>query len=281
MTSLAFLFVIISAFIHAFWNFSTKRVSGNISVLYIALWIACIVSIPFAVGISLSGIDILPAVPFILATGIIHAIYFFALSEAYNHGDISVVYPIARGSGVAGTALCANLLLNESISSVGCIGILFICFGTILIGFKGSYKKENYKDIFFALIVGLCIVGYSLIDKQAVGIINPVVYIFSMFLVATILLTPYILIKKRNELLRTWRKYKKFSIIIGIGSIGTYLIILFAFRLANVSYVVAARESSVAIGAIAGFIILNEKSTLRKIVGIFIIILGLIMVKIA
>jgi drug/metabolite transporter (DMT)-like permease len=281
MPLLAFLLVIISAALHALWNFATKKVSGNLTVLYVGLWFACIVCLPFVVTLSWSDLAITSAYPFILATGIIHAIYFFVLSKAYEHGDISVVYPIARGTGVAGTALAAYAVLQEDVSLLGSIGILLVFIGTILIGLKDSHQQNHYRGLFFALFVGLMIMNYSVIDKLAVGIISPIVYIFSMFLLSAISLTPYILIRKRGDLLHAWQKLRRFSLIIGLGSMGTYLIILFTFRLANVSYVVAAREIGVVIGALLGVRFLNERSTPKKIAGISCIVLGLVMIKIA
>ena len=97
MIALAFLLVLLSAVLHALWNYATKKVSGNLSVLYIGLILACGIFAPVLLLFPSSKILVVPAYPFVLATGMIHALYFYLLSKAYSHGSISTVYPIARG----------------------------------------------------------------------------------------------------------------------------------------------------------------------------------------
>jgi uncharacterized membrane protein len=240
--------------------------------------LATIVNIPFLFFLSPEQIFVTKAWPFILATGIIHAVYFFALAKAYEYGDISVVYPISRGSGIAGTAIIAYLLLQEKISSVGTVGILLISLGTLLLGLTNIRQK---RGIFFSLLVAVMIIGYSIVDKLGVGIMHPLGYIFGLVLLTTIFLAPYILINKQQELLSAMKNMKKYSLIIGLGSGGTYLIILFVFQIVQVSYVVAARELAVAIGALLGFIFLQEQFSAQKLLGIMGIVIGMILIKLA
>jgi len=278
MPLLAFLLVILAAALHALWNFAAKKVSGNLSVIWIGLVLATIAIIPFLFFLSPEQIFITKAWPFILATGIIHAVYFFAVAKAYEHGDISIVYPIARGSGIAGTAIIACLLLQEKISPVGTVGILLISLGTLLLGLTNIRQK---RGIFFALLVAVMIIGYSIVDKLGVGIIHPLGYIFGLVLLTTFFLAPYMLINRRGELLSAMKNMKKYSLIIGLGSGGTYLIILFVFQMAQVSYVVAARELAVAIGALLGILFFKEQSTAQKIICITGIVIGMILIKLA
>lgn len=279
MSVLAFTMVVLSAFLHASWNFATKRVSGDISVLYIGLCAASLLSLPVVLFFLYSDGISLRSLFFILGTGAIHAVYFFALSRAYHYGDISVVYPIARGSGVAGTAVAASLLLQENVSSVGAGGIFLIVAGTILVGLRFSSQRDHYRGVSFAMLVGLMIVCYSILDKLAVQETNPVVYIFGMFLVTAFIVSPYLLTRCRKEIAHAWRNYRRYSFIIGIGSMATYLIILFTFRFAHVSYVVAAREIAVAIGALFGFALLKEAISMRKVIGIAAIVAGLVILR--
>ena len=278
MPLLAFLLIILAAALHALWNFAAKKASGNLSVIWIGLAMATIAIIPFLFLLSPDQIFVLEAWPFILATGIIHAVYFFAVAKAYEHGDISIVYPIARGSGIAGTTIIACLLLQEEISSVGTVGISLISLGTLLLGLTNIRQKHG---ILFSLLVAITIIGYSIVDKLGVGIIHPFGYIFGLVLLTTFFLAPYILMNKQQELLSALKNMKKYSLIIGLGSGGTYLIILFVFQMAQVSYVVAARELAVAIGALLGFIFLKEQFTAQKLLGIMGIVIGMILIKMA
>ncbi|MEW5815518.1 MAG: SMR family transporter [Spirochaetota bacterium] len=276
----AFLLVILAALIHATWNFTTKKTSGNFGVLYLGLLFSCFAFLPLLFFLPVSEILNSKAYPYFFATGTIHAIYFFALAKAYEHGDISVVYPIARGSGIAGTAVAAALFLHENLTFPGVVGISAIVAGTILIGFKKAKQKDHSKELFFAFVVGAAITGYSITDKLGVGTINPLAYIVGLALVTTAVLTPYAIHKKRKEISEAWKKSKKESCIIGIGSLGTYIIILFVYKIVQVSYVVALRELAVAFGTLFGFIFLKEQFTRSKIIGIICIVSGMIIIKI-
>lgn len=278
MPTTAFILVILSAALHALWNFATKKVSGDISVIWIGLVMGCIALLPFIFFIPPDQIALDKVYPYIIATGVVHAVYVFALSKAYEHGEISVVYPISRGIGIAGIAIAALLFLQENISATGAAGIIAIGAGIFLLGLKNGHQK---RGIFFALLVGLTIIGYSIIDKFAVGVGHPLFYIFGFTVLFTLLLAPYVIVKKRKELLAAWKNKKKYSLIIGVGSVSTYLTILFVYQIAQVSYVVAARELAVAIGAILGFIFLKEKITTKKVIGIMTIVTGIILIKLA
>jgi len=278
MPTIAFLLVILAAALHALWNFLTKKTAGDLATIWNGMVMVCIVFTPFMFFLAPEVVAFSKVYPHIIASGVIHAFYFFYLAKAYEHGEISVVYPIARGTGIAGTAIAASLLLRENISLPGTSGIIVVCTGIFLLGYKNGRHKHGIK---FALVVGVMIVSYSIVDKLAVGISHPLFYIYGCTVLFTLLLAPHVMIRKRRELSEAWKSRKKYSITIGLGSVSTYLIILFVFRIAQVSYVVAAREFAVAIGAILGFIFLKEKLTIRKAIGIAAIVAGMILIKMA
>ncbi len=123
MSTSVFALVMLSAVCHASWNFAARKVKGNYPVLWLSYILACVLMLPFAI-IAICRIGIGRALDphtmvCILATGAWHALYFHFLSHAYQKGEISVVYPIARGSGVALTALGASVLLDETITLPG------------------------------------------------------------------------------------------------------------------------------------------------------------------
>jgi multidrug transporter EmrE-like cation transporter len=159
MPLFAFLLIIIAAALHALWNFAAKKASGNLSVIWFGLAIATVAVIPFLFLLSPNQIFALNAWPFILATGIIHAFYFLFLAKAYEHGDISVVYPISRGSSVAGTAITAYFLLQEKISLPGAFGTIFISVGILLLGFNNTRQK---RGIAYSMVVALLIIRLSI-----------------------------------------------------------------------------------------------------------------------
>lgn len=276
-----FVLVLIAAFLHALWNFAARKASGNLAVMWLGLVIASIICLPLALGIWPSMESIRSALPNMLATGIIHSLYFWLLSKSYKEGEISFVYPIARGTGVAGTSIGAPIFINEGISSLGTAGIVAITFGIITLGLDRSDSKKQFNSGILALLVGCTIVGYSLVDKVGVGQIHPVFYIFSMFVLTVLFLLPHILLNHRKTCVDAWKNMKRYILLIGPGSMGTYLIILFAFQSGKVSYIVAAREFAVVIGATLGITFLGEKLTWNKCLGIPAITLGLVLVKLA
>jgi uncharacterized membrane protein len=215
----------------------------------------------------------------ILATGAIHVAYFWLIAKAYQSGDISLVYPVARGSGVAGTALLATIWLRESLALIGIVGIVIIGLGTALLGAGQRGHREGLTAYLYALAVGLTIAMYSVVDKLGVSMVHPIVYISSMFTLAALGLLPYMAWRRRPECRQALDQRKIFIGIIGVGSIGTYLMILFAYRLGPVSYIVAVREFAVVIGALLGCMFLRERMTLRKVAGMAAIVGGIILVK--
>jgi uncharacterized membrane protein len=276
-----FLLVIAAALIHALWNLATKRVSGNLGIITIGLCAASLASLPFAMYYIFQYGVPLTALYYICATGVIHAFYFYYVGKSYEVGDISTVYPVARGIGVAGTGIVAAAVLGERISLPGCAGIIFVCLGILGIGIHKPNELAKRKSLKYALAVGITIIAYSCLDKVGTGLVHPVPYIWGMFTIAAVLLTAVVAAKYRDELIYSLRTQARYGIAIGLGSISTYLIILFAFRHGAVSYIVAVREFSVAIGAVMGFIFFKEQMTVIKVIGIAAITLGLILIKVA
>jgi len=207
MSTAVFLLVLGSAFCHAGWNFAARKISGNLVVLWVSLWVACVFLLPVFVGVLLKlGFTqtLKPnGIPYIIATGLIHAGYFMLLGISYKHGEISVVYPIARGSGVGLTAIFANLLYAEKISFLGALGIALISLSILSMGFSSTHSASKIKPLTAALCLGITISGYSLVDKSGVEYIHPVIYIWFLFFITALVLMPFILWKYHNRYLRS------------------------------------------------------------------------------
>lgn len=281
MNLFVFLLVLLSAFTHALWNFFAKKASGNFPVLWNGLWIANLVLLPYSLSTIIDSGFPLSAMPFMLGSGIAHAFYFLTLARAYEKTDISIAYPVARGVGVGGTTLAAVWLLGEVVSVKGAAGILLICIGVLTIGLVGRKITSGLQHMSWPLLVGLCTVSYSVLDKVGVFHAHPVVYINLSTMVAAALLSPYVFLRSKHKIGLAWATKWKMSALIGLGVTGTYLLILFAFRLEQASYIVAVREFSVVVGALMGILFLTERLTLPKILGIATIACGLILVRLA
>ncbi len=276
-----FLLVLGSAVLHASWNVVARKVSGHPVAVWAGLWVASIVLTPliwhrFHSGTAWDGV-FSPSLAYPVASGLIHAAYFALLAYAYEQGAISLVYPVARGSGVALIGGLAFLFFHEDISVIGASGILLISAG--IFSMAKDRAHDTVKGFPLALGVGVSIAAYSLVDNHGVKLIDPVLYIWITWTLAAGLLTPFVLLRFGGKILSFIRHYFRESVVIGGGSVGAYLMILFAFLYAPVSYVAAVRELAIVLGAGAGIVFLGEEVTKRKALGIAGILLGVILVK--
>jgi len=276
-----FSLVIFSSFIHAFWNFISKKVSGNLPITLLGLWMANLTLLPFSLFIIYEqGFD-MRGLKFVLITAAAHVLYYLFLNMSYKHGDISSVYPISRGTGIAGTAVTAYLLLGEKFSAFGTAGIIFIFLGILSISLRKKLLKADLLGIIFALALGATIVIYSINDKQGVSYINAIVYLNFKDLAALSVMSPFIFRKGLPQIKEILKENWKSCAVIGYGAIGSYLLILYAFTMANVGYISALREFSIVIASILGFLLLKEKVTVGKITGIILVTAGLVCIKLS
>ena len=282
MTLSVFLAVLVSTVMHALWNFAARRVRGNLVVIWAGLCIAslCCLPVVFLRG-ALARPVLAQSAPFMIATGVIHAFYFALLALCYRKGEISIVYPVARGTGVAGAALMAIALLGESLSLYGGLAVILICSGTIVLGLSDRSRSGSIGTSLKAVLVGASIAAYSVVDKLGIERADPVLYIFSLFFIAAVVLAPLVLLRNKGKVVKELKGSVRFAAIIGLGSMATYMIILFSFRLERMSYIVATREFAVVIGSILGITLLKEPLNIKKGVGIAAITAGLIFIKLA
>ena len=281
MNIYVFFLVMFAAFTHASWNFFSKKVSGNLKVIVLGLWFVNLSMLPFSVyHIIKFGIN--PHIfYFALITGSSHILYYWSLVSGYRNGDISTVYPIARGLAVSGTAVCAFLFLKEDINFKGGIGVAVIVFGVLVLSLHKKISLSDLKAMKYALLVGIAVIFYSVFDKVAVAYAHPVVYMNMKDLYAISIMSPFVFRRGWQDIEETLKKSWKYSALIGYGSFGTYLLILFAFTLERAGYVSAVREFSIVIGSVFGFVFLKEKITVNKTAGILFILAGLVFIKIA
>lgn len=279
MTLTAFLLAVLAAILHACWNLAAKQASGNLGVLWLGLCFAGLLLLPV---VWLSALPVDPAgLPYILATALIHTAYFGLLAAAYRHGEMSVVYPLARGSGVASTALVAALVLGEPVSAIGAAGIGFVSAGIFLLGLREVVHRGTAHACLPALLVGLTIVGYSIVDKLGVGLVHPLVYLTGLVTGAALFLAPYVLLRCRDECCDAWVNRKLLSAGVGLGVVATYLLVLFAFQMGSVSYVVVVRELSIVVVAVLSVAVLREPLTLPRCLSTAAIVVGVVLVKLA
>jgi len=284
MNGTALVIVLASAFLHAGWNYLLKKSDRKIVFIWWFLLVSAVIYLPMLLYFLPES-----AIPpggwlCIVASGLIHGAYFWFMGGAYQRGDLSLVYPLARGSGPLFVPMLAVLLLGEEIAPLGGIGILFIIGGIYcvhLCSFSRSAFLEPFRALrggasLWALSTGLAIAFYSLVDKVGVGLVYPPVYIYIMMLITWLTLTPWVLIRERHGLKAEWRRHKGAIAAVGFLSGFTYLMILFALTISKVSYVAAVREVSIVLSAYLGIVCLGEKHGRQKLLGAILIALGVI-----
>jgi drug/metabolite transporter (DMT)-like permease len=188
------------------------------------------------------------------------------------------------------TALLSTLILKETISGIGIIGIIAVLIGVFFFALnKGTSPKmiwESLKAQKLALIKGFTIVGYTLVDRVGAKYANPLVYFNFKEIVAMTLLIPILAhggTLTFSHMKEVFRKDGKSALAIGFGIICSYVIVLIIYNVfaeAKASYVTVIRESAVVFGALLGFIFLREKATPNKLAGILTIVLGVILIKV-
>ena len=286
MSGLALGIVVVAAFLHASWNYLAKKSRNKLAFIWWAILFSVILFFPMfiyywpSVTISSTGWVC------IVATGVLHAFYFWFVGKAYEHGDLSLVYPLSRGSGPLLVPILAVLLMNEQLSISGIIGIALVILGIFVIHLR-SFSIESFLEPFralhggaslWALCTGGTIAGYSLVDKIGVIHVHPPVYIYLMFVISLLLLSPYIFVKERVDLRKEWNINKMQIIIVGFLDLFTYLMILFALQISKVSYVAAAREVSIVFSALLGIMLLQEKHAPQKLAGAVLISMGVVLI---
>lgn len=282
MTATALSLVLVAAFLHAFWNYLAKKSSNKIAFIWWFILSAVILYFPmflyFYTGMKISA----AGWACIFATGILHTFYFFFVGSSYERGDLSVVYPLARGFGPFWVPILAVVILREQLSLPGVIGIAFVVAGIYAIHLKSFSFKTLFEPFtairsapsIWALLTGCTIAAYSLVDKVGVKSVHPAVYIYFIFLIPLIFLTPYVLIKERKALKPEWHINKGSIMVVGFLVAFTYLLVLFAMQTSNVSYVVPVREVSIVFSALFGIIWLEEGHRQPRLIGAFLIALG-------
>jgi drug/metabolite transporter (DMT)-like permease len=281
MEAQAILLLVVSAAIHATWNFLAK---GSLDK-QVFLWLSLVaISVAFFVPFWLFASPISPVGwAFILLSGTVETAYFFLLGGAYQRGDLSIVYPVVRGSSPLFVTLFAYLFLGERVHAGALAGIALVVAGIYTLhvrsidwaGLAAPLASLRERPSQLALLTGLANAGNVVIDKVGIGYTNPVPYLYLVFVVSTLLLAPYMALARRAQVAREWRTNKVTVVLVGIMSIGSYLLVLFVLTTTRVSYASPVREVTVVFGALLGTLALREPFARNKIAGSILIFAGI------
>lgn len=279
MSILTFLLVLTSALLHASWNLIAKKYAGNYSIIYLSFCISSVITVLMAVP-HLSQVQLnMELGLLLLATGVFHAVYGFVLTFTYKNGDISTLYPIVRGSGIAGAVVLSLVVLREVVTTTSAFGVAMVVSGIAVLSYRRNRKATSPKGIFLALVCGSLIMSYTIMDKLLVAELHPIPVLAASQVISALMFLPYVLKSRRAEMRLTLKTRMKPTVTISIIATTSYLIILYVMQIAPVSRIVAVREASVVFGAIAGYALLKEDFSRTRLIGVVFVVIGIILVK--
>ena len=218
---------------------------------------------------------------FAIGSAALEAAYMLTLSLAYKNSDFSLVYPMARGTAPAFLLLWSLLFLHEGLTVWGIIGLVLIISGLILSGTSSLISNwtnlPNLQGIAAALATAFFISVYTFVDGIAVKRGPSLPYGLLMFTLIPVWSTPFVLrIYGWKQVVAEWKIQRGRFLATGFFGVLAYLIALYAYSFAPISYSGAIREVSVVLGALAGWYFLNEKLGSVRLVGAFIIFAGIL-----
>ena len=259
----AFLLVALAALAHATWNFLAKRAAHSKHLIWFSSATEALLFAPFAAWVLMDAWSSLglESVLFLVGTGVLHLLYTESLLRGYRAGDLTVVYPLARGTGPLLSFCGAVLLLHEHPSLLAAAGAVLVTFGILLAsgGFAALRDSQNHAGLFWGIATGCTIAGYTLVDGYSVKtlLISPflVEYAGNLFRVAVLSSGAYrCRASLPPEYAQYWKEASGIALLTPLG----YILVLFAMRLAPISHVAPVREMSMMIGMYFGARFLRE-----------------------
>jgi len=275
----ALVLVLVAALLHAFWNILAKKTGGNRHFIWIGGALVSVLYAPLALWLGWRELPLWGAREwaFVCASGVLHLLYFEVLMKGYRVSELTVVYPVARGTGPLISSVVAVLLLGESLSLHGALGVLAICIGVFVIAGGPALLRATqdparrarvHAGVAWGAATGAFIAGYTVLDGYSVKrlAIAPLLLDFFSNLTRLPFMLP-IALRDRAGAREAWRKYWRHGVVVAAVSPLAYILVLFAVRLAPISHVAPAREVSMLFAALIGGHLLGEGDRLQRVVG--------------
>ncbi|RIK32267.1 MAG: hypothetical protein DCC56_00225 [Anaerolineae bacterium] len=282
MSIFAIAILLVSAILHTAWNLLIKQAEDKYIVTF---WMVTFGGAFAIVALFFTGLPPRGMWIFAVVSVCVEVAYFITLSYAYRDNDFSLVYPVARGAAPAFIALWSLLFLRETLTVGGIAGLALIVVGLMIIGVntltQAHVTRVHFKGVAVALFIAFLISIYSTIDGSAVKNGYAMPYVMTMFTLVPFVISPFIF-RQYN-----WARVKDALVkeplrvpLAGVLGVLAYLMAVFAFSIAPLSYAGAVREVSVVFGALAGWWLLNEKLGGVRVFGAFVIFAGVVLIAI-
>lgn len=280
--------VILAGLIHACWNIVAKKADGDVRFAFFISLFTVLAWLPLGLYLGWQQLAAWDAKAWaaVVASGLIHVLYFIVLLRGYRRADLTVVYPLARGSGPLISSMVAIVLFGEQLSALGFTGIAAVALGVFLIaGGPGIWRGPRDADrrarlhagLFYGLLTGLCIAGYTLVDGYSVKVLqlSPMLLFYMACCVQALLMAGPAL-QDRTLAKLHWHRQWKYALLVGVLSPVSYVMVLYAMQVAPLSHVAPAREVSMLFAALLGGHLLGEGDRLARLTGAACIGLGVV-----
>ncbi len=292
MSALALLLVLTAALVHATWNYFLKKANATRPFWWLVYIITAIITVPALFLYDPDSLkNITPIGWLVIALSApIHVIYGQVLQIGYKKSDYSIVYPTARGTGPLITVLSAVLILGDRPSFWGWIGIILILGAIVLLAMPQKTDKNTQSlrirsGIFWGALTGCFIAGYSFCDawavQQTTGL-TPMSFYFPSIAVRALVFAPFIIMhanwKEESKEILTTPRLQKALAVVTVGSPLAYILVLYAMTMAPLAYVAPSREVGMMIGVVLGGLLLKEKLSTTRLMGVIGMTLGVILV---
>ena len=299
MDTLAILLVVSSAFAHASWNLMVRRATRPAVTTALMAVTSAILVLPLAIYLLIVDMPGLIGWGFIAATIALHIWYFATLGYAYNTGDLSIVYPVARGLGLAIIPILGVFVIGESMSWQAVVGAVSIVTGLVLITISdvdnATIKRtarswllllKNWRVVkrfrqlirpawMLAILTGVVIGIYSVVDAQGVKHVQPALYMFFLQLGGGLgMMVIQSRLEKREAFIDEARRHWKILVVGGLLQFAAYTLVLTALTFSPVSYVGPLREISILVAVGYGAVVLKERVTIVRTAGALFIASG-------
>ncbi len=280
MTTGVFAMVLGAALFHAVWNALVKVNADRlimVAIMMVSQMALALLVVPFV------AFPTPEAWPYIWASTALHTAYFVFLINAYRHGDLSHVYPLARGAAPLIVAVLSVIIVGETLSRQAVLSIVLIALGIMSLTLtRGARGFREPKVIFFALGTGLFIAGYTVVDGLGGRLAASAhSYIFWLNLFDGIPITLLALVLRRDQIVAQVRTSWKLGVLAGLISLLAYWIVIWAMTLAPMALVSAVRETSMVFAVLFGVFFLKERLNLARLASLALTLFGTVMIKLS
>ncbi|MBU0608426.1 MAG: DMT family transporter [Armatimonadetes bacterium] len=288
MNTTALLLVGASAVLHASWNYLAKRAQDQVSFMFLTMATSAVLLVGPLIWLHVQGAPFSPWI-YPVVGGLFQALYCYVMGRGYECGDLSHVYPLARGVAPVLIALLAWPLMHEGLTAVGVAGMALVVVGTLALNSSDAGDLLNGKALQalrtpasrWALLASVTIALYHVIDKAGAQASSPLSYLCVMYICLALFLWPLTrTVRRPEQVWAEWRRNWKSVISVTVLCFVAYFLVVTAMTLTKVAYVAALRNASVLLGVLLGATALRERNVLWRGLGALLMLAGIVAIAV-